>query len=341
VNRPLAVTVILAALMSLSACAAAPPTVPTEVADPLVLSLGTDDHPGDPASAEIQEFVKQVAALSGGTIIIEPVWHAAGDVADWDQAIARLAIDGDLDLALVPSRAWDELGVDSLRPLNTPFLIDSDDLVEAVIGGDLAQRLMSGLNGSGVEGMALWPEGLRHPFGYDAPLVAPADFQGARIRAATSRTVAQTFAALGAQTDDQEPNRYVHAGTESSFLLKPGGTATANITFFPKVAVLVGNDEALQKLDSGQRHVLEQAADATRDWAVLSLPDELAAASAFCDDGGSIVHARPEDVAALVVATAGVRSDIAADPGGAETIAEIEHLKRRFPAFVAPECANP
>ena len=52
--------------------------------------------------------------------------HPARAVADWDQVVAPAIADGTYDLGLVPSRAWDVLGVTSLRALNTPFLVTSD-----------------------------------------------------------------------------------------------------------------------------------------------------------------------------------------------------------------------
>ncbi len=73
------------------------------------LRIGTNDPADAPTAFAIAEFVRQVEELSAGSIIVEPVWRAAGDPApdDWDQAVAAKVIAGDLDLALVPSASWD------------------------------------------------------------------------------------------------------------------------------------------------------------------------------------------------------------------------------------------
>ncbi len=106
---------------------------------------------------------------------------------------------GKLDMGLIPSRAWDTEGVTSLRALNAPFLIDSDELLDDVVSSDeLADDLMSGLDKAGVVGLALFPEGLRHPFGLKKPLLGPDDYDGQAIRTPTSKTTAAVFAALGA-----------------------------------------------------------------------------------------------------------------------------------------------
>ena len=100
---------------------------------------------------------------------------------------------------------------------------------------------MSGLDAAGVVGLALFPEGLRHPFALGDPLLGPDDYQGAVMRSPTSATIAAMFEALGATTNDDEPDPSTHTGVESSYLLDPPGTATGNVTFFPKVNSLVIN----------------------------------------------------------------------------------------------------
>ena len=120
-----------------------------------------------------------------------------------------------------------QLGVSTLQALTTPFLITQDKVAAEVVQGDLAGRLMSGLDEVGVEGLALYPEGLRHPFGYERPLRGPRDYVGGTIRAAYSHTTYEMFEALGATAVDDEPDPTTQAGAESSYRLTPAGTATA------------------------------------------------------------------------------------------------------------------
>ena len=121
----------------------------------------------------------------------------------WDQAIATMLMDGQLDLAMVPSRAWDDLGVTSLTALTAPFLITTDTLTQEVLADeDLVGQLTAGLHDIGVEALALYPEGLRHPFGFDGPLRGADDYEGGVVRAAWSRSTNAMFEALGATTDD-------------------------------------------------------------------------------------------------------------------------------------------
>ena len=179
----------------------------------------------------IEEFARQVEEASGGRIRIQPVWHAAGQPTprEWDQVVARRVVSGDLAMGLVPSRAWDTEGVSSLRALNAPFLITSTSVLHEVVAGELATPLMGGLGDVGVTGLALYPEGLRHVFGFGNVLVTPGDYDGTTIRAARSETVSAVFETLGATADDPDGTEFADgisdgslAGAETSFVLAGG-----------------------------------------------------------------------------------------------------------------------
>jgi TRAP-type C4-dicarboxylate transport system substrate-binding protein len=295
---------------------------------PVTLRIGTDDEPGKPASDQIQELARRVEKLSGGELRIKPVWHAAGDGPDWDQRVARMVTSGELDMGLIPSRAWDTEGVTTLRALNAPFLVTSDELLDDVVSGDLAKDLMAGLDKANVTGIALFPEGLRHPFGLKKPLLGPKAYDGATIRTPTSKTVAAVFRELGASVNDEEPDAAVHAGLDSAYVLDPGGTATGNVAFFPKVNSLVVNSDAYEKLGEEQRELLAKAADETRDWAIDELPGDAEAAQAFCENGGAVVNASDADVKALEEATAPLYDELSQDEPTAKLIAAIRELKQ-------------
>jgi hypothetical protein len=218
-------------------------------------------------------------------------------------------------------------GVTSLRALNAPFLITSDELLAEIVSSELAAAMLSGLDRAGLVGLALLPEGLRHPFGFEAPLVGPDDYEGKSIRTPTSNTTRALFAAFGATVTDDPPNPGTQAGMESSYLLNPTGTATGNITFYPKANALVVNGDVFADLDDEQRQVLEQAAAQTREWAIGAIPNDHEAAEAFCDRGGAVVLARERDVAALADAAAPVYAELERDPDTKALIDEIRTVK--------------
>ena len=313
---------------------------------PVTLRIGTDDEPGRPAAEVISDFARRVRALSGGQLVVEPVWKAAGrDVKDWDQAVARLLVGGELDLALVPARAWDTEGVASLRALQAPHLLTTSEAVGKVVTSDLAPELMSGLEAVGVTGLALVPEGLRYLFAFDEPVLRPTDLRGSVVRAPTSAATAALFAALGAGVDDlagEAFRRRVGDGTvtaaESSFAfagtLPAPSTVTGDLVLFPKVDALVAGRDVLAGLAPEQRQVLRRAAVATRDAAVRSVRSEAEAATRFCANGGTVVLAGEQRLAAFRRAAAPVHAQLRQDPATRRLLDRIQEVVAGGPAPV-------
>ena len=115
------------------------------------------------------------------------------------RTIAGLVQSGKLAAALIPARAWDELGVTSLQALQAPFLVSTEELLEQIVQGEPAEEMLAGLDKAGVVGLALLPEGLRHPVGFARPLLTLEDFAGAKIRAPLSNASYRLLEALAAK----------------------------------------------------------------------------------------------------------------------------------------------
>ena len=319
---------------------------------PVTLRIGTNDPPGRPSADQIEEFAGHVAELSDGQLRIEPVWQAGGQgIDDWDQVVARQVVDGELDMGLIPARAWDTEGVMSLRALHAPFLVTSDELVAEIVSGELAGEMLGGLDSAGVTGLALLPEGLRHLFVFgDAPPASFTDFGGKVIRAPRSDTSYALFEALGATPDDPSDEAFgdgVETGAivaaESAFAaagtLPTSATVPGNVTLFPKVNSLVVNSDALGDLSDEQQAVLRDAAQRTVSWAVTAAPSDVDDAQVFCRNGGRIVVATDAQVEALQQAAAPVYAALEQDAGTKEMIGRIRQLSENAnltPATIAP-----
>jgi hypothetical protein len=217
-------------------------------------------------------------------------------------------MDGTYELGLVPSRGFDVLGVETLRALNTPFLITSQAALETVLDSELRDELLAGLSNAGLVGLDIFPDGLRHPFGYNQPLDGAEDYDGALIRAGTSDTVSRLFESLGADVTDRDPQPPASGGAESQFSLAPRRVAyaTGNVTFFLKTNVLVAHSDVRTHLRPDQWDVLRDAAGATRDWQFSQQESDFEAAAEFCDRGGKVVTASADQVASLQPAAATV-----------------------------------
>lgn len=129
---------------------------------------------------------------------VRVLWQAGGASAPrWELRVVAMVRRRDVDLALVPARAWAESGVASVDALQAPFVITSDALARRVVAGPLTAQMLAGLRAAGVVGLAMVPGGLRHPFSFGRPMLTRSDYVGAVIRAPYSTIVWRPCARSG------------------------------------------------------------------------------------------------------------------------------------------------
>ena len=315
-------------------------------AAPLTLRLGTVEGQEFPYAPYIDEFVRSVEETSGGSLDVEVAWEAVPWNPESEQTLATMVSDGDIDLALVPTRVWDELGVSTMRALQAPFLVDNLELLNAIVGSELADELFAGLDTLGVEGLALWPDALRHPFGFERPLLTANDFDGAQLRVSTSDASFRLLRALGAEPVAVDFSAGVPAGidgAEAAFnvsrTLPALGTFIANITFYPKVNALVANAESIESLSDDHRDVLRRAATDTIAFAVDTNRTEHDLAEQYCADGGSVALTDAADLAELAELAAPVVAELEADETTRRIVDAIRELKSTVTADSATAAA--
>ena len=299
---------------------------------PVTLRLATYDEKSATGGILIDHFAQTVHDLDP-TITVEPMFQAAPD----EVAAIELIQAGDAELGLVATRAWDLVGVDSMRAINTPFLIDSTELLDQVVAGDQAATMMEGLSAAGMTGLAMLPESLRHPFGTEAAPLGVGDYDGATIRSPHSATSWDVLGALGAAPMFEDDGYTI---AESQYDQAPGPEVAGNVTLFAKADVIVISDAARPTVSDSQLDALTEAAETTRDWAIGTFPDDAAAAAGFCDNGGTIVAASAADLAGLGDAVAPVIADLKKDATTSGIISAIEELKSGITA-PAPVTACP
>ena len=256
------------------------------------------------------------------------------------------SVTGDLDLGLVPTRAFDELGVTSLQALQAPFLVTDDEAMDAVVYSAIRDDLMSGLPSEGFEGLALWPEALRHPYSFNGPIVTLSDFDGLSIRVPVSKASFDLLQALGAKPHDLAAARDDDDGAESGVRtianINRPGIVTGNITFFPKIQMLVAGSTAFARLTDEERRLVREAAATTSVWVGEHREHEDTAVATHCRNGGILVLAKASDVAEIVAAAAPVYAELEEDPLTKRLIGEIRAIvdaPREQPAY-APEAVR-
>lgn len=239
----------------------------TRAPTPTVMTLATHG-----SRADLREWVAAVRRLSHGSLRIDvrDGWRSS-EVDDERGTIADVRA-GKVDLASVPARAYDTMGVTSFRGLLAPFLIDSLALQAKVLAGRVPGRMLPGVGRLGVVGVGLLPGALERTIS-ERPLLAPSDYRFTSIGVRPSRLTAMSLRALGAGARDLPPGKDFAAlgGAEQSLpevvandyaFVTPGRTLALNATLWPRVTSIVVNPDALEALSPAQRDALRAAAPA-------------------------------------------------------------------------------
>ena len=182
---------------------------------------------------------------------MRPVWDAAGQqTADYEARIARMVREGEFELGWIGARAWDRLGITQLPgaagavPGHRPRAARPDR------HGSVGARMLAGLDGNGLVGLALAPDRLRYPFGVRHALASPAGLRRrARARIPLAHRRRRSCARSGAtpvhvsgddvagavarrEIDGVEASLGTNSADEGENFL------TTNLALFPKVLTL-------------------------------------------------------------------------------------------------------
>ena len=333
-----------------------PSTTQPPTSDPVVIRLGTGDPRGRPDTPVVERFVEAVEDLSEGGMRVEVVWEAGGDSSDlnggFERGVVGLVQDGELDLGWIAARAWDTVGVTSFQALQAPFLVTDHELLAEVLAGSMADEMSAGLGDVGLVGLGLYPDGLRYPLGYTAPMTSLEDFDGADIRLVPSEATETLFEALGGRPAYGLAGDALDAaiasgdvdGTEVSLELAAsiapkGSVVTGNVVLFPRVNTLFAGQDLMDSLSDEQDTILAAAAEETYAFAASATAEDF---RAFCEAGGEVVLASEVDVAALERAARPVYRLLEADPATKAFIDEIHELKEGHTVVDAPTpCGGP
>jgi TRAP-type C4-dicarboxylate transport system substrate-binding protein len=340
--RPLLIVLVLA----LAGCgsSASKVTGSTPAAKAVVLTLA-NPHSGD---TEIGEWTRAVERLSGGSIRIEVKCDWRSREIEAERGTVEDVRAGRVDLARVPTRAWDAFGVESFQALEAPVLVDSLALQEKVLAGPLGAAMLDGVRAAGVEPVGVLPGSLRRPVGVTEDLLEPADYRGARIGLRPSAVHEAAMRALGARVERLGGDHSLDGrdGTEADFLTldfsrydQQGRSMTANVVLWPRAVSIVMNRDAWERLSREQRAILT---DASQE----ALPDvmrreriyERGGPEATCSADFSLVRARPGAVAGLRRAVAPVYRRLERDAATRRAIEEIRAIKATLRAQPVPTC---
>ena len=361
-HRRLAAVVAAGALMLAGCGSDAKQSAPDNAADsktgggtdPIVITVADSEPQGRPSNLPLAEFARQVESLSDGSMNIEIVTDAGGDAdPGGDQAVIEQLRQGGFEMAVLPARAWSAAGVSSMQPLQTPFLVESDDHLDAVVSDEpVVEALLAGLDGVGVHGLTMFPESLRHLFSYTTPILTPQDVVGRQVRYVASPEVAAMITALGATPVDPPGDEFgtgvadgTITATDSGYSIALSSAirpaiATGNVVLYAKAITLVANTAFWDELTDAERQALNTAAAKTREWAIANRVDENAAAAEYCAGGGAVVLAQPEQVDKFRDAVAPMYAELEHDATTKNVIADIDALAPTSTSMPVTACGS-
>lgn len=350
-DRVTAAVVGALAVAALAACTGGDATKAGAGDLPVTLTIATADGNDTPYNRYVEEFARQIEERSARRLRVEIDYNEQMSV-DTERVIASEVRDRATDLAHVPNRAFDLVGVDRLRALQAPYLIDTPELADAVLESDAMANMLADLRDDGYEVLGAYTEGIRRPAGYGRPLVGAADFDGLHMRVPRSEASFTLFRTLGAHPDARlsyviGANGIRFGGAETGFLwfetLPEGSVFSGNVGFYPKYNLIVIGTERYEELDASQRRVLREAAEAMSEYVAATRETESELADRACQGGGEVVLADSADLASLRAAAEPILEELRRDPVLANDLEQIEALAADTPSesFDLPEWCGP
>jgi TRAP-type C4-dicarboxylate transport system substrate-binding protein len=325
--------------------------------DRAVLRMATLN--ADPGyNPQIEYLINRLKELSAGNVRIDMVYRVGEFEPDAEQQIVRGVADGTYNLGVVGTRIFDTLDVKSFQALSLPMLIDSYELEQAVVEGNIPTQMLRSLDKLEVTGLGVLADGLRKPIAVEKPLLGRDGWRGITFAAFRSNVGSQAIRALGA-TPSEAFGPSLDAGLDSgdiqgfeknllvyqhNNMSKRAPYVTANVNLWPQMLAVIGNPDALAGLTSEQHGWLTQA---VRDTAVRStglVSVDASLLSDLCAAGARFRNASESDIAGLRDAFAPVLEDLEQDAQTKEFIAEIERLKQQIgpgEALVIPNDCTP
>jgi len=332
--RSLAPVALAAAIVITVAGCSAPPGHSGTTADPVTLVAVWGNGPGG-IGADVLDALAHPEEDSPVTVA-DPLSAADIDPADEEGAALAALASGDADLSVIRSDRLVTAGARSLAPLAAPLIVTNNAQAQAIAADPVAEDLMAGLADIGLVGIALAPGGVRHPFGYAAPLLGPDDYAGTTINTRVGDGVDAIAAALGATPDHS-------VGSDRSAAVKDGrldgievslqqfqavdrpAVLTANVVLYEKFDVVVMRAGAYDSLSAAQQDELRARVAGAIATATAARDDEPAGFAQWCaSSGASAVLASDDQLARLATALTPVVTTLQADP---DTAAVIERMR--------------
>jgi tripartite ATP-independent transporter DctP family solute receptor len=160
----------------------------------ITLKVGLISAPEHSYTLGLKEYDKALREATNGKVKLE--LYGDGQLGGEREMTEQVQL-GTLDMALITSAPVGNFAPD-LSVLEMPFLFRDLDHVYKTLDGEIGQELLAKLDDSGIKGIALWENGLRHISNNKKPILSPEDVKGMKMRTIENDIVVETIKALGA-----------------------------------------------------------------------------------------------------------------------------------------------
>jgi TRAP-type C4-dicarboxylate transport system substrate-binding protein len=292
-------------------------------------------------------FISSLQDLSGDRIQVDVATEYGGMRAVAESELVQAVADGEIDGGWPAGRAFAAAGIPGLAALEAPMTITGYAAESELVQGEAARLVAASLDGHGVKDLGLLVGPPRRPFGVDVFPLAVRDWQGLRFRSFNSPVETATIEALGAQPVQAGADWLTMAqadqldGVEldvaqyfANGFGRQAGKVVSNVVLWPKMPVLVLNQELWDGLTDQQRGWIQEAADRAVQASVDAAYPEDEVASQLCARGTRFRAADPGELLAMRAAVQPVIDGLAADPAEAALLHEVQSVAGLHPADV-------
>jgi TRAP-type C4-dicarboxylate transport system substrate-binding protein len=289
---------------------------------------------------ELEWFAGEVEEVSDGAVRIQFVdgWTTRDHPTEETATVAAVARH-EADLGWAGTRAFGCLGVRSLDPLQTPFLLEDYSALDAVCRDEIVTEMLEPLRRLGLIGLVVLPGAQRKPFAFSRRLLGPRDYEATRLRIHESLVAEATYRALGAEAVTlsveqmmTEPEAFIHGldlQTEALAAWNLRGSTTFNVNLWPRTLAFVASAKAYKWLGEAEREVLETASARTLSRALEHLADQETRDWESIPPEVTAVYADEDQVAALRLQVEPVREELRSYPETGHFLERLEGIAER------------
>lgn len=249
--------------------------LPTPAQAVIKINLAHGGDAAHPWHTAAKQFAEEVQTQSHGALEVQ--LHTRGQMGN-DREMLEATQSGSLQISAIPTTALTRFEP-SLQIFDLPYLFPTYETAYKVLDGEIGQQIMEQLKKKGLRNLAYWENDYRQLSNSDRPLVAVEDVAGLKIGVSDTPIMVawlhvlkamptiiddtQLYASLQQRVVDGQDHGIFRMYSAQYYEVQAYCTLTNHV--YEPVAFLI-NERFFQTLSPEHRHIIQQAAERTRDY---------------------------------------------------------------------------